>query len=99
VKAAQDVRDGRADLSIGQTVSAASQVIWPVIGASILAVIAIAVGLVLLIVPGLFLITIWAVIVPAIVIERSGVFASFGGAGDWSAATAGTCSGSWCSRS
>jgi len=78
VKAAQDVRDGRADLSIGQTVSAASQVIWPVIGASILAVIAIAVGLVLLIVPGLFLITIWAVIVPAIVIERSGVFASFG---------------------
>ena len=78
VKAAQDVRDGRVDLSIGQTVSAASQVIWPVAGASILAGLAIVIGLFLLIVPGLFLITIWAVIVPAIVIERAGVFSSFG---------------------
>jgi len=78
VKAAQDVRDGRADLSIGQTVSAASQVIWPVTGASILAGIAIVIGLFLLIVPGLYLITIWAVLVPAIVIERAGVFSSFG---------------------
>jgi len=78
VKAAQDVRDGRADLSIGQTISAASQVIWPVAGASILAGIAIVIGLFLLIVPGLYLITIWAVIVPCIVIERTRVFSSFG---------------------
>jgi hypothetical protein len=46
--------------------------------ASILAGIAITVGLILLIVPGLFLITIWAVIVPVIIIERSGAMASFG---------------------
>jgi len=78
VKAVQDVRDGRADLSIGETVSAATPYIAPVAGASILAGIAIAIGLVLLIVPGLFLITIWAVIVPVIVLEQSGVFASFG---------------------
>ncbi len=78
VKAVQDVRDGRADMSISETVSAALPYIWPVAGASILAAIAIAIGLVLLIVPGLFLITIWAVIVPVIVIERSGVLASFG---------------------
>ncbi len=78
VKAVQDVRDGRADLSIGETVSAALPYIWPVAGASILAGIGIAIGLFLLIVPGLFLITIWAVIVPVIVIERSGVLASFG---------------------
>ena len=78
VKAVQDVRDGRADLSISETVSAAMPSLWPVAGASILAGIAITIGLFLLIVPGLFLITIWAVIVPAIVIERSGVFRSFG---------------------
>ena len=36
------------------------------------------IGLLLLIVPGLFLLTIWAVIVPAIVIGQSGALASFG---------------------
>src|SRR6516165_8702966 len=78
VKAVQDVRDGRADMSISETVSAALPYLGSVAGASILAGIAISVGLFLLIVPGLFLITIWAVIVPVIVIERSGVLASFG---------------------
>jgi len=78
VKAAQDIRDGRADLTIGQTISAAWEVIGPVAGASILAGIAIVIGLFLLIVPGLFLITIWAVIVPAIVIERVKAMSSFG---------------------
>jgi hypothetical protein len=78
VKAVQDVRDGRADLSFGQTVSAATPYIGPVAIASILAGIAITIGLILIIAPGLFLITIWAVIVPVIVIERSGALASFG---------------------
>jgi hypothetical protein len=78
VKAVQDVRDGRADLSFGETVSAATPYIGPVAIASILAGIAITIGLILIIVPGLFLITIWAVIVPVIVIERSGALASFG---------------------
>ncbi len=78
VKAVQDVRDGRADLSISETVSAALPSLGPVAAASILAGIAITIGLFLFIVPGLWLITIWAVIVPVIVIERSGVFGSFG---------------------
>jgi hypothetical protein len=78
VKAVQDVRDGRADLSIGETVSSATPYIWSVAGASILAGIAITIGLLLVIVPGLILITIWAVIIPVIVIERSGALASFG---------------------
>jgi hypothetical protein len=78
VKAVQDIRDGHADLSIGQTVSEAMPFIGAVAVASILAGIAITIGLVLLIVPGLFLITIWAVIVPVIIIERSGALASFG---------------------
>jgi hypothetical protein len=78
IKAVQDVRDGRADLSIGGTVSAAYPYIWSVAAASILAGIAITIGLILIIVPGLWLITIWAVIIPVIVIERSGALASFG---------------------
>jgi hypothetical protein len=78
VKAVQDVRDGHADLSIGQTVSEALPFLGSVALASILAGIAITIGLILLIVPGLFLITIWAVIVPVIIIERSGAMASFG---------------------
>src|SRR5206468_87068 len=43
----------------------------------ILAGIAITIGLILIIVPGLFLITIWAVIVPVIVLEGAGVFDAF----------------------
>jgi hypothetical protein len=78
VKSVQDIRDGRADLSVGETVSAATPYIWSVAAASILAGIAIAIGLALIIVPGLWLITIWAVIIPVIVIERSGALASFG---------------------
>ena len=78
IKAVQDVRDGRADLSIGETMSSATPYILPVAAASILAAIAITVGLFLLVVPGLILITIWAVIIPVIVLERSGVFGSFG---------------------
>jgi hypothetical protein len=78
VKSVQDVRDGRADLSVGATVSAASPYLWSVAAASILAGIAITIGLALVIVPGLWLITIWAVIVPAIVIGRSGALDSFG---------------------
>lgn len=78
VKAVQDVRDGRADLSVNETVSAATPYILPVALASILAGIAITVGLFLVIVPGLILITIWAVIIPVIVIERADPLASFG---------------------
>jgi hypothetical protein len=78
VKAVQDVRDGRADMSIGDTVRAATPYLGAVAVASILAGIAITIGLILIIVPGLYLITIWAVIVPVIVLEQSGALASFG---------------------
>ena len=40
--------------------------------------IAVAIGFILLIVPGLILLTIWAVTAPVIVVERAGVFAAFG---------------------
>jgi hypothetical protein len=78
VEAARDILDGRRDQTVGSLISAAAPVIGPLIGAGFLAGIGIAFGLVLLIVPGLILLTIWAVIVPVIVIERTGVLAAFG---------------------
>jgi hypothetical protein len=78
IKAVQDVRDGRVDLDLSQTVQAALPYLLPVIGASLLAGIGIAIGLVLLIVPGLVLLTFWSLIVPFIVLGGSGVFEAFG---------------------
>ncbi len=78
VKAVQDVRDGRADLSLGDTVSAAMPYLGRVAGASVLAGIVIGVGFLFLIIPGLYLLTIWSLIVPAIVIGQSRALESFG---------------------
>jgi len=52
VKAVQDVRDGRVDMSIGETVSAATPYLGAVIVASLLAGIAIVIGLALIIARG-----------------------------------------------
>jgi hypothetical protein len=78
VTAVQDVRDGRVDLDFGQTVSAALPFLGSVALASVLASIGIAIGFVLLIVPGLILLTFWSLIVPSIVVGRAGALDSFG---------------------
>ena len=78
VEAVSDIRDGRADLTMGQTFSRAQQHIGTLAIAGILAGLAIALGLVLLIAPGLYLMTIWSVLIPVIVLERRGVMAAFG---------------------
>ena len=78
VKLVQDIRDGRRDFSVGELFSHATPYLGTLILAGILAGIAIAIGFVLIIVPGLILLTIWAVISPAIVVEDKGVFESFG---------------------
>ena len=77
VKAVDDVRDGRADLSLGETFAAAREHLGAVVVAGILAAIGIIVGLILLIVPGLVLMTWWAVIVPTIVLENRSAGESF----------------------
>ena len=78
VKAVQDVRDGRVDLDLQATVSAALPFVGSVAAASILATIGIAIGLALIIVPGLVLLTFWSLIVPWIVIGGCGALDSFG---------------------
>jgi ABC-type multidrug transport system fused ATPase/permease subunit len=74
----KDVQDGRRDSTVGDLIDATWPVVLPLIGVAILAGIAIAIGFFLLVVPGLILLTIWAVIAPVIVVEHSGVMDSFG---------------------
>jgi hypothetical protein len=78
VKLVEDVRDGRRDSGIGDLFSAAAPAILPLLGFSILAGIGVAIGLILIIVPGLVLLTFWSLGAPAIVAERVGVFDAFG---------------------
>src|SRR5215831_299079 len=73
VKAVQDVRDGRVDLNLSQTVQAALPYLLPVAAAGILA----AIGIILIIVPGLILLTFWCLIVPFIVIGETGPIDAF----------------------
>jgi hypothetical protein len=78
VSLVRDVQDGRRDSSVGQLVEETWPVVLPLVGAGILAGIGIAIGLVILVVPGLILLTIWSVIAPVIVVERSGAINAFG---------------------
>jgi hypothetical protein len=70
VKAVDDVRDGRPDLSLGETFDAVRPQLPAIIVAGILAGLGIFLGLLLLIVPGLVLLTWWILIIPVIVLER-----------------------------
>jgi hypothetical protein len=77
VELVQDVQDGRRDHSVGQLLRSVEPVFWPLIAVSILFGIGVAVGFILLIIPGLILIVIWSVVAPVTVLERPGVFAAF----------------------
>lgn len=77
-EAVADIRDGRADLSLQETFTRVWPRVWTLLGAGVLAGIGIAVGLLLLIVPGLVLLTWWALISPAVVLEKRGVMEAFG---------------------
>jgi hypothetical protein len=72
VELVADVQDGRRDATVGQLLNAATPVIGQLILVGIVTGIGIAVGFVLIIVPGLILITIWAVVAPIVVLERPG---------------------------
>lgn len=77
VRAVDDVRDGRADLTLGETFQRVQPQLPAIIVAGILAGLGIFIGLLLLIVPGLVLLTWWIVIVPVIVLEEKRAGESF----------------------
>jgi hypothetical protein len=70
VKAVDDVRDGRADLSLGETFVRVRPQLASIVVGGILAGLGVVVGLILLIVPGLVLLTWWVLIIPVIVLEQ-----------------------------
>lgn len=78
VEAARDMLDGRRDHTLGSLFASVAPVVGPLLVAGLLAGIAIGIGTALLIIPGLFLRTIWAVLAPVIVLERPGILAAFG---------------------
>ncbi|WP_353508763.1 hypothetical protein [Intrasporangium sp.] len=78
VRLVEDVRDGRRDHTVGDLFSSASDAIVPLIGFGILFGIGVGIGFILLVIPGLFLLTMWSVGAPAIVVEKEGVIGAFG---------------------
>jgi hypothetical protein len=82
VEAVQDVRDGKVDSTIGELYGRVGPRLPALIAAGVLAAIGIVIGFILFIVPGLFLLTRWCLIVPAIVLEQKGAGDSFGRSND-----------------
>ena len=77
VQAVRDILDGRRDFSLGGLFRSVTPVLGVLIGAGILAGLGIAFGFLLLVVPGLLLLTWWALLGPVIVLERAGVGDAF----------------------
>jgi len=64
--------------SFGAALSTALGSLLPVVAVAIISAVAIIVGLVLFVVPGLMLLCAWIVVVPALVVEHTGISGSFG---------------------
>ena len=69
-----DVQDGRRDATAGQLLRAATPVLGQLILVGVVAALGIMAGFILLVVPGLILLTLWSVAAPVVVIENPGVF-------------------------
>lgn len=63
---------------VGEHVRAALGAVLPLIGLAILLTLAVWVGTILFVIPGIMLALMWSVAAPALVAERTGVFAAFG---------------------
>jgi uncharacterized membrane protein len=78
VELVADVRDGKRDASVGQLLRAVSPVLGQLILVAILAGVGEAIGFVLIIIPGLILLTIWSVAAPVVVLEHPGAVRALG---------------------
>jgi hypothetical protein len=76
--AVDDIRDGRADLSLGDTFDRVRPQLGSIVVAGVLAGLGVALGLLLLIVPGLVLMTWWVLVIPVVALERTSAGAAFG---------------------
>jgi hypothetical protein len=73
VVAVDDLRDGKLDLSVGEIFERVEPKLLRLIAAGFAVGIPVAIGLVLLIVPGLVLLSFWIAVTPAIVLENRGI--------------------------
>lgn len=78
ITAVDDIRDGRADLSVGETFQRVRPVLGSIIVAGLLTGLGVALGLILLIIPGLVLLTWWSAVLPVVVLERRRAGEAFG---------------------
>jgi hypothetical protein len=72
-----DLQQGKRDNTLGDLLDSVTPVLAPLLAVSVLFGLGVGIGLVLLIVPGLFVMTIWSVVAPVTVIEHPGVFEAF----------------------
>lgn len=72
------VEEGSEAPTMGSLLEQAMPFLPRLLAVGVLSGIAMGIGLLLLLVPGLYLLTIWAVLAPVIVVEDSGVSGSFG---------------------
>ncbi len=70
VELVADVQDGRRDATPGQLLRAATPVLWTLIAVALVVGCLTAIGIVLLVVPGLIALTVWSVAAPVVVLER-----------------------------
>jgi hypothetical protein len=73
-----DLRAGRSAVSVGTLFRRVEPRLATLIGAGLLAAVGIALGFLLLVVPGLVLLTWWSMITPIVTLENAGVLDSFG---------------------
>ena len=73
IEAVRDMEDGRRDFTLGGLFRSVMPVLPALLGIGLLAGLGIGIGFLLLIVPGLILLTWWSVVAPAVVIERRGL--------------------------
>jgi hypothetical protein len=78
VELVADIQDGRRDASVGQLLRAATPVLGQLILVGIIAGVGVVIGFILLIIPGLILITIWSVAAPVVVLENPGATRALG---------------------
>lgn len=67
-----------ARATFGECVGTGLSAALPLIGLTILLILGLMVGFVLLVIPGMILYIMWSVAAPALVVEKTGVFAAFG---------------------
>lgn len=74
----RDLRSGRRDFAIRELAGSVLPVFWRLLGAGVLIALGLVGGFLLLVVPGLYLLAVWAVAAPTIVVERRRVTEALG---------------------